>query len=92
MYLMNMLGVRQEYQRLGLGRQLLASVLKLADKEGRKAYIEASASGKVLYEKFGWKRIDDMDVDLSKCPGYEKDFVHRTVLMIREPGSGGPGL
>lgn len=92
MYLMNILGVRQEYQRLGLGRQLLAPVLKLADKQGMKAYIEASAAGKTLYEKFGWRRIDDLDVDLSNCPGFEKEGVARTVLMIREPGAGGPGL
>lgn len=92
MYLMNILGVRQEYQRLGLGKQLLASVLKLADKEGMKAYIEASAAGKTLYEKFGWRRIDDLDVNLSNTPGFEKCGVHRTVLMIREPGAGGPGL
>lgn len=89
---MNILGVRTQYQRLGLGRQLLAPVLKMADAEGRKAYIEASAAGKPLYEKFGWRRIDDLDVDLSGAKGFENHAVHRTVLMIREPGTGGPGL
>lgn len=47
MYLMNILAVRHSYQRLGLGRQLLASGLKLADEEGRRCYIEASTA--VIY-------------------------------------------
>ena len=92
MYFMNILAVRKQYQRLGLGRQLLAPVLKMADAEGKKTYIEASAAGKPLYEKFGWKRIDDLDVDLSAAKGFENYGIHRTVLMIREPGAGGPGL
>ena len=71
---------------------MLAPVLKMADAEGRKAYIEASEAGKPLYEKFGWRRIDDLDVDLSGAKGFENYGVHRTVLMIREPGTGGPGL
>lgn len=92
MYLMNILAVRRQYQRLGLGRQLLAPVLKMADEEGKKVYIESSAAGKPLYEMFGWKRIDDLDVDLSGAKGFENHGVHRMVLMIREPGTGGPGL
>ena len=92
MYFMNILAVRGHYQRLGLGRQLLAPVLKMADEEGKKAYIEASAAGKSLYEKFGWRRIHDLDVDLSGVQGLENHGVHRTVLMIREPGTGGLGL
>lgn len=92
MYFMNILAVRKQYQRLGLGRQLLAPVLRMADAEGKKAYIEASAAGKPLYEKFGWRRIDDLDVDLSAAKGFENHGVHRTVLMVREPGAGGPGL
>ena len=88
-----MLAVRLEYQRLGLGGQLLAPVLRLADQEGRKAYIEASAAGKGLYEKFGWRKIDHFDLDLNEVPGVEgPGLVVHTALMMREPGSAGPGL
>ncbi len=89
---MNIIGVRPEYQRLGLGAALLAPVLRQADQEGRKTYIEASAKGLGLYKKFGWKEVETLECDLTKCKGFEEKPVHKTVFMVREPGAGGPGL
>lgn len=80
---MNILGVHPDYQRLGLGAALLAPVLRRADAEGRKTYIEATAAGLGLYRKLGWKECGEpVRVDL-KPHGVDK--VVETVLMMREP-------
>ena len=42
---MNILAVLPKYQRQGLGGLMLEPVLALANKEGRKVYIEASKKG-----------------------------------------------
>jgi GNAT superfamily N-acetyltransferase len=82
---MNVLAVRPEYQRKGLGSMLLEPVLKQADAEGRRTYIEASKMGLGLYLRLGWKEFDELLLDLRPCGG---TTVEKTSLMIREPQSG----
>ena len=79
---MNILAVHPDYQRKGLGGRLLEPVLKQADKEGRKTYIEASKKGIGLYKKLGWVEVDEMLIDTRPHGG---DIIERTAFMMRDP-------
>jgi GNAT superfamily N-acetyltransferase len=59
----NILAVRPEYQRKGLGGMLFEDGLALADRDSCKTFIKASAKGLGLYLKYGWKEIDEVKVD-----------------------------
>lgn len=71
-----------DYQRKGLASRLLRNVLDIADAEGKKAYIEASADGYPVYSKLGFKDVDFADIDLEKYGG---EGTMRSVAMVREP-------
>ncbi len=60
---------------------LLTHVLDMADREGRKCYIEATDAGHPLYVKLGWKDVDVVYVDCTKWGGK----VERNRILIRDP-------
>lgn len=70
---------------------LLRYVLDVADREGRRVYIEATKPGKPVYEKLGWKTVevlhfeslDAEDVKAGRIK--EEDRVGIHWVMIREP-------
>ncbi|KAF4627896.1 hypothetical protein G7Y89_g10253 [Cudoniella acicularis] len=74
--------VHQGYQGKGLGRMLLEYGLKLADAEGKRAYIQATRAGYPVYAKLGFKEVDCLEVDLSKWGGKEPGV---NWAMLREP-------
>jgi GNAT superfamily N-acetyltransferase len=78
----NILAVRPEYQRKGLGGLLLEHGLALADRDGARTYIEASKKGFPLYKKYGWKEFDEVVVDTRPYGGLGLEV---TKLMMREP-------
>lgn len=86
MYVVGLLGTDPEFQRRGCASALLKHVLDMADAEGRKAYIEATAAGFPVYKKLGWKVIDKLEFDID-----EKDLVKGgettwyNWVMMREP-------
>jgi GNAT superfamily N-acetyltransferase len=83
---MNILAVLPTYQRLGLGAALLAPVLRLADREGKKTYIEASEAGEKLYGRLGWVETGDtISLDFT---GFGAEGKVDILLMMREPGAG----
>lgn len=89
---MNVLAILPEYQRLGIGQAMLATVLKQADEVGRKVYIEATPEGASLYRKFGWVECDDrLRFDLVQFDAGE-GVLETTLFLMREPGAGGPGM
>jgi hypothetical protein len=61
---------------------LLRHVLDIADKEGRKTYIEATPAGHPVYRKLGFEDVDVIKVDLRKYGG---DRVGTNVCMLRQP-------
>ncbi|KAG4412111.1 hypothetical protein IFR04_014760 [Cadophora malorum] len=81
---MHILVIDPEFQRQGLGKQMLEWGLKLVDDEGLETYIDASPEGKGLYERLGWKTINVLDVDLNKWGG--KDEISTAYSMIRPVG------
>jgi N-acetylglutamate synthase-like GNAT family acetyltransferase len=84
---MSTLAVHPKYPRRGLGSQMLESILALANKEGRKAYIEASKKGVGLYRKYGWIKVDSVLLDTRPFGG---KMIQETELMIRDSGTGKP--
>jgi ribosomal protein S18 acetylase RimI-like enzyme len=57
------IGVDPEFQRQGVGKALLGSVLEMADKDGPPGYLETDVDRNVeLYEKFGFHVIGQQDI------------------------------
>lgn len=83
---MNILAVVPAYQRLGLGLALLSPVLRIADKEGKMTYIEASQAGEKLYRRLGWVETGDtISINFAE---YGAEGKANMKLMMREPGAG----
>jgi len=53
---------------------LLKSGLEIVDTRKARAFLEATLQARPLYEKFGWKYVDEMIFDLGKycCFGVQK--------------------
>ena len=85
MYLMGLLATDPQFQGKGCATMLLKYGLELADREGRKAYIEATSAGLPLYKKLGWVVVDEAEiVNGSKdMPADERRWINW--IMIREP-------
>jgi len=64
-YFCNIVTVLPEAQGKGVGRALMEEVLAMADREGRKCYLESSRRepNVPIYEKFGFKLVRDMVCD-----------------------------
>ena len=60
---------------------LLRSGLEKIDAESAKAWLEATPQGRTLYEKFGWKVVDEMMFDLQNYGCGE--WVQRITVMGR---------
>lgn len=89
---MNVLAILPAYQRLGIGQAMLATVLKLADEEGRRVFVEATPEGASLYRKFGWVECDErLRFDLAEFKAGE-GVLETTLFLMREPGAGAPGM
>lgn len=90
MYVMGLLGTDPAFHRKGLATMLLKHVLDMADREGKKVYIEATKDGFPVYERLGWKVIDritltldEEDVRSGKVKDEERDG--QNWVMMREP-------
>lgn len=81
---MHILATHPSHHRHGLGSRLLAEGLRLADRDGARAYIEASRPGVMLYKRHGWVQIDEVSVDLEKhgLPGLG---VYTEPCFMRQP-------
>ena len=86
-FLMLVLCVNPEYQRMGVGGKLLEWGLAEADREGVECWIDASPFGLGLYKKHGWKEVGYLDADLTKWGLEEGTPLHRMVHLVRQPKS-----
>ena len=71
--------VRPDYQRRGIGQKLLQWGIDVADRENIVSWLFARPAGSRLYEKNGWKAVDNIAVDV---PGLD---VAPTISMLRLP-------
>ncbi|KAI4218912.1 MAG: hypothetical protein L6R36_008677 [Xanthoria steineri] len=84
-YFLHLLVVLPPYQRRGLGTLLIREGLTAADGDNARTYIEASPKGLGLYQKFGWKEIDDIVIDMRPHGG---TGMASEKCLMREPGAG----
>lgn len=82
-YFCNIVTVLPEAQGKGVGRALMEVVLKKADEEGRRCYLESSRDvpNVAIYEKFGFRLVKDMLCD------DDGDGI-KLYCMTREPVTG----
>jgi GNAT superfamily N-acetyltransferase len=80
--LMSLLAIDPAYQRMGIGGKLLDWGLAKCDSEGRDCWIDATKEGKGLYEKFGWKEVSVITLELEKWGG-PKGSVYYNTCMLR---------
>ncbi|RYO89314.1 hypothetical protein DL766_005154 [Monosporascus sp. MC13-8B] len=73
-----------KYFKRGAAKALLTPMLEIADAEGLRTTLEATPTGKPLYEKLGFRQVDVLKFDLSQLT---KDTVgiYDIAIMIREP-------
>jgi GNAT superfamily N-acetyltransferase len=67
------------YQRRGLGGMLLQWGLDRAREEGRRIICLAGPEGWKLYEKFGFRNLGEVEVNLEEFGG-EEAYVHRVIV------------
>jgi GNAT superfamily N-acetyltransferase len=75
---LEMLGTRPEYAGRGLASRLLRWGLERADEVGLETYLSASPLGRPLYEKFGFRLVEEREV----AGGYVQGYMLRPARVI----------
>ncbi|RYO97973.1 hypothetical protein DL764_007234 [Monosporascus ibericus] len=73
-----------KYFKRGAAMALLTPMLEIADAEGLRTILEATPTGKPLYEKLGFRKVDVLKFDVSQLTK-DKDGIYEITIMIREP-------
>jgi predicted N-acetyltransferase YhbS len=73
--------VHPNWQRKGVGSMLVQKFLKSVDANHAKCYVHSSRIGKSLYERFGFKMMGVVTVNLKEFGDYEP---YTTYDMQRE--------
>ncbi|KAF1983835.1 acyl-CoA N-acyltransferase [Aulographum hederae CBS 113979] len=74
------LAIRPQYQRKGVGSALLEHGLQQVDEFGLESYLEASMQGKPLYERFGFRVVNEREFDMTV---FGKEGTDRNATMLR---------
>ncbi|MCJ1246111.1 hypothetical protein MMC30_003316 [Trapelia coarctata] len=83
----NSLFVKPEYQRQGIGSELLRWGFATFGLEKHLVWLTTQMRGRNIYRKYGWVDVDHVDVDMSEWGGKLRGFgVHRSPLILRQPG------
>lgn len=65
---------------------MLHAGMQRADKEGLLIWLEATPAGHPVYEHFGWKTVDSVEIDLSDFGGKDKGYgIYKYFGCIRMP-------
>jgi GNAT superfamily N-acetyltransferase len=85
-YFCNIVTVLPEHQGQGVGRALMEAVLRIADWEGRKCYLESSRRepNVAIYETFGFRLVREMEC---RDGDGKKDAI-TLYCMMRDPEGG----
>lgn len=81
--ILQMLAIRPDCQRRGIGTVLLKHVLEKADREGLQVYLDSAVSGKALYERFGFKVVSEMPLNCLDYGG-RSDGRHWCMLRLAQ--------
>ncbi|KAI0881644.1 acyl-CoA N-acyltransferase [Annulohypoxylon maeteangense] len=81
---LSLLCTSPNYHRRGAAKAMMLPMLALADTRGLKAYLEATPDGKPIYEKLGFREIDQLNFDLEKLTG-TFEGIYKISIMVREP-------
>lgn len=81
---LHLLAVRPQYHRRGIGSLLIKAGLDVADEAMSKVYVFSTPVGLPLYLRHGWKKVDELVVDMGKYGG---SGVIVEEHLVREPGT-----
>ncbi|KAJ5670962.1 hypothetical protein N7507_000089 [Penicillium longicatenatum] len=79
---LDLLATLPSHQGRGIGSALIRWGTQLADSLQTRIYLEATPEGYPIYLKYGWKRLDEVELDLGKFGGHGKESF---ILMMRDP-------
>ncbi|KGO77241.1 Acyl-CoA N-acyltransferase [Penicillium italicum] len=79
---LELLCVSPEYQRNGIGSAFLRWGIEKADASNARIYLEATMEGAPAYLKYGWKVVEEIQLDYTERGG---EGSQKFALMIREP-------
>lgn len=78
--------VLPEWQGRGVGSAMIQWALKNLHLDTIPVWLCGQPDGYALYQKFGWRDIENVDINLSDWAGPDRGYgMHRTVCMLREP-------
>ena len=81
---MHRVAVLPEWQGKGVGKRLLEWGVQQADKKGLDSWADVREATLGLFEKFGWKQVGVVEVDLANGVG-DEGKKERLVQCIRKP-------
>ncbi|KAB8239529.1 GNAT family N-acetyltransferase [Aspergillus alliaceus] len=81
---LDLLATLPECQGQGVGTKLLQWGIQQADARNARIYLEATPDGLPLYQKYGWRKLEDLILDYAQYGGTGKAHF---ALMMREPHS-----
>ncbi len=82
---LSLLCTSPKYFRRGAAKALLVPMLEIADREGLRAYLEATPAGRPVYEKLGFREVDALRFELPEATGDDHGGIAVLSVMIREP-------
>lgn len=86
------LHVLPAYQGRGIGSAMIRYGLTTLRLKERPMFVITTMKGRKIYEKFGWKQVDAIDVDLGARGGALEGYgMHRSLCMFRARGETGLG-
>jgi GNAT superfamily N-acetyltransferase len=80
---LHLLATSPAYQGKGAGGILIRWGLDQADKDGVKAYIEATPYALEIYKRYGWKVVDSVVNNLEDWDKSKVGRIHTTTCLLR---------
>ncbi|EHK96426.1 Acyl-CoA N-acyltransferases (Nat) [Glarea lozoyensis ATCC 20868] len=72
------------YRRQGVGRQMMAYGLAIADAKGLPTWVESTECGRVFYESCGFEMVNALEFEVERVVGEKEGFEKRTGLELPE--------
>ena len=82
--------VHPAWQRRGVGSAMIRWALEHLHLDTIPVWLFGQPDGHHLYRKFGWRDVEEVDMDLSQWAGPHRGYgLHRTMCMLREASHDG---